>query len=335
MAYKVYETDGGAGTSDIEREELARANAELTVVPYTTETEVAQHLADADGLLIIYAHIGELALSHLPKLKVIVRTGIGLDPIDLEAATVHGVCVANVPDYCVPEVSDHALALILACGRKLFPLDRAVHEGTWDSIHTAKPLVRLEGQTVGIVGFGRIGRRLARLAKGVGFVVVAHDPFISPEQIAAAGTEPVTMDDLLARSDYVSLNCPLTAQTRHLMGSQQLRRMKPTAHLINTSRGGVVDEQALIEALREQRLAGAALDVLEKEPPASDSPLLAMPNVILTPHAAYYSELSYPELRRRSAQEVARVLAGFYPRSLANPGVKQRLRALGRELAVE
>lgn len=335
MAYRVYETDGGAGTSDIEREELARADAELTVVPYTTEAELARHLADADGLLVIYTHIGELALSHMPHLKVIVRTGIGLDPIDLEAATAHGVCVANVPDYCVPEVSDHALALILACGRKLLPLDRAVHRGTWDAVSTARPLVRLEGQVVGIVGLGRIGQRLARLAKGVGFVVLAHDPYYSPTQIAAVGAEPVSLEDLLARSDYVSINCPLTAQTRHLIGTEQLRRMKPTAHLVNTSRGAVVDEQALIEALREERIAGAALDVLEKEPPTADSPLLALPNVILTPHAAFYSEQSYLEVRRRSAQEVARVLTGHYPRSLANPAVKERLRDLGRVLAVE
>jgi D-3-phosphoglycerate dehydrogenase / 2-oxoglutarate reductase len=332
MAFKVYMTDGGLADGDIERSVLDAVGAELVMVPYSSEREVADNLADADALLVIYAHVGALAFSHLPRLKAAVRTGIGLDPIDLAAATAHGVCVANVPDYCVPEVSDHSLALILACGRKVAQLDRAVHSGTWDAAATARPLVRLEGQTVGIVGFGRIGQRLARLCRGVGFTVVAYDPYVSAELANQAGAELVTLPTLLAVADYVSVNSPLTPETRHLLGRAQFAQMKATAYIINTSRGAVLDEAALISVLREGRIAGAALDVLEREPPDPTNPLLEMPNVILTPHAAFYSEQAYRELRFRSASEVARVLSGRYPRVLANPAVKARLKELGREL---
>lgn len=328
-------TDGGLEGGEIERSVLDAIDAELVMVPYRSEREVADNLADADGLLVIYAHTGQLAFSHLPRLRVVVRIGIGLDPIDLEAATAHGVCVANVPDYCVPEVSNHALALILACGRKVVQLDRAVHGASWQAVATARPLVRLEGQTVGIVGFGRIGQRLSRLCRGVGFSVVANDPYLDAETARHAGAELLALPALLASSDYVSINCPLTPETRHLIGRAEFAQMKPTAYLINTARGAVVDETALIGALREGQIAGAALDVLETEPPDPGNPLLAMPNVIVTPHSAFYSEQAYRELRFRSASEVARVLGGRYPRTLANPAVKERLRELGRALAEE
>jgi len=333
MAPKVYVTDGVFPSLDIEREVLASVGAELALVQCKTEEDVARYCHDADGLLVVYTPIGAKALAGLPNCRVVVRMGIGYDPLDLSACTEFRVCAVNVPDYCVPEVSDHALALILTCARRIAKLDRAVRAGKWSAAQTVPTMQRLGEQVLGIVGFGRIGRELGRKARALGLTVLAYDPYVGAETLAAYGAQRATLAELLARSDYVSINCLLNAETYHLIGEAELRQMKRGAYLVNTSRGPVVDEAALIQALREGLITGAALDVLETEPLAADSPLLSMENVVLTPHAAYYSERAYKELHRRSAQEVARVLSGHYPHSLLNPEVKERLRALGRELA--
>ncbi len=333
MPYKVYFVDNVFDSIETERRVLAEVGAELIDAQCKSEEEVAEVCRDADALLLVYVHLGQLAFSRLPNCRVVVRAGIGVDAIDLEAATAHGVCVANIPDYCIPEVSDHALALILACARRIVEYDRAVHAGVWAAM--APRIQGLPGQVLGLVGLGKIGQRLARNASALGLRVLATDPYVSREVAAACGAELVSLADLLAAADYVSIHCPLTAQTRHLIGSAQLRQMKPSAFLINTSRGPVVDEAALCEALQAGVIAGAALDVLETEPPAPTNPLLRMPNVIITPHAAYYSQRSSEEQHLRLGQEAARVLTGRYPRALVNPAVKQRLRELGRELSEE
>ena len=329
MAYKIYFVDNIFDSLEIERRVLAEVGAELIDANCSSEEEVAAVCRDADGLMVVYTHIGPVALSSLPQCRVIVRAGIGVDCLDLEAATAHGVCVANIPDYCIPEVSDHALALILV----IVVLDRAVHAGEWSVQKTAPDIQGLPGQVLGVVGLGKIGQRLCRNARALGLRVLAYDPYISKERAEACGAEATSLGDLLSRSDYVSINTPLTPETYHLISAAQLAAMKRSAFLINTSRGPVVDEAALVKALREGMIAGAALDVLEKEPPAPDNPLLQMPNVIITPHAAYYSRRSSEEQHTRMGEEAARVLSGRYPRSLVNPEVKQRLRELGRELA--
>ncbi|MHB9090913.1 MAG: C-terminal binding protein [Chloroflexota bacterium] len=332
MAYKVYVADSSHYALEREREILASVGAELITADCHNEEEVAELCRDADGLIVVYVRVSEKAFSALKKCRVVVRTGIGVDPIDLEAATAHGICVANVPDYCVPEVSDHALAMVLTCARRIVELDRDVHAGVWSVTQTAPSIEGMEGQVLGIVGLGKIGQRLSRMASAIGFKVVAFDPY-QPESVAAAcGARLAPLDEVVAGADYVSVNAPLTKETHHMIGAAQLARMKPSVYLVNTSRGPVVDEAALISALRDKVIAGAALDVVENEPPAADHPLRAMKNVILNPHAAYYSRRSYQELHRRVAEEVARVLGGHYPRSLVNPAVKMRLRELGREL---
>lgn len=332
MAFKVYYTDTTFPTLDPARQELARVGAELIVADAHTEQDVVEQCADADALVLAYTPISHTVLSNLKNLKVVVRCGIGVDVIDLEACTEHGVCAVNIPDYCIPEVSDHALAFILACARKIMQLDRAVHAGVWAARETAKPVQRLDEQTAGVIGFGRIGSRLGRNLRALGFRVLAYDPYLADEEIVARGGEPSTLENLLQQADYVSINCPLSKETFHMIGKEELALMKPTAFVVNTARGAVIDEAALIAALQAGQIAGAALDVLEQEPPAPDNPLLSMANVIVTPHAAYYSERSSSDLIVRTAQEAARVLSGYYPRSLVNPAVKERLAAMGRAL---
>jgi D-3-phosphoglycerate dehydrogenase len=244
--------------------------------------------------------------------RIIARYGIGLDTIDIDAATETGILVSNVPDYCIDEVSDHALALILALGRGVARLDRAVRDGSWSPMDAA-PLHRLRGRTLGLVGFGRIARALAEKASVLGLRVVAHDPFVPDEAVAAAGVEPVDRATLLASADIVSLHVPLTDDTFHLIGETELASMRDSAVLVNTSRGGLVDLAALRSALGAGRLGGAALDVLEVEPPAPDDPLLARDDVIVTPHAGFYSEESVAELQRKATEQVIAALAGRLP----------------------
>jgi D-3-phosphoglycerate dehydrogenase len=333
MGYKVYYADNIFDSVEIERGILARAGAELIVADCKTEDDVVRQCADADGLIVVYCRISHKALSGLPKCRVVVRTGIGYDALDVNALTEHGVCGVNIPDYCVQEVSDHALALVLACSRRVVQLDRDVRTGIWGVTKTAPDIQGLEGQVLGIVGLGKIGQRLSRHASAIGLRVLAFDPYVTSETAAACNARLVDLDQLMASADYVSVNAPLTAQTRHMISSAQLRQMKSSAWLVNTSRGSVVDEAALIEALQSGTLAGAALDVFETEPVLADSPLLQMKNVVLNPHAAYYSQRAEAELHRRVAEEVAQVLGGKYPNSLVNPAVKARLREAGRALA--
>jgi D-3-phosphoglycerate dehydrogenase / 2-oxoglutarate reductase len=301
---------------------LASVPAQLEPLPFSRqEEEIIARAHDADALIVSSAPMTRRVLSALTQLKVVVRTGVGYDVIDVPAATDLGVVVVNIPDLWTREVANHALGLLLAWNRRIPTLYNEVKAGVWQSQASA-PVGALHGETVGIVGFGNIGRAFARRVAALETHVIAYDPYVDEAPFAALGVERVVaLGDLAARSDYVSVHCLLNTATRHLIDEAFLRQMKPTACLINTSRGPVVDEQALIRALQQQWIAGAALDVQEHEPPAPDHPLLRMENVILTPHAAYYSSAAVAQVPQRCGEEVARVLTGQRPLHVVNPEV--------------
>jgi D-3-phosphoglycerate dehydrogenase len=306
-------TDHVFADLDQEREMLAAAGHELRFEGNaSTADEVAKAVHGADAVLNCYARIPPEVTWEMRGCRIIARYGIGLDTIDIPVATETGIIVTNVPDHCIDEVSDHALALILALGRGVVRLDRAVRGGSWSPMDAA-PLHRLRGRTLGLVGFGRIARALTVKAAAVGLRVVAHDPFLADEAIASGGAEPVDLSTLLASAHVVSLHAPLTDETRHLISRTELATMRDGAVLVNTSRGGLVDLGALREALVSGRLGGAGLDVLEDEPPAPDDPLLARADVIVTPHAGFYSEESVADLQRKATEQVIEVLAGRVP----------------------
>ncbi len=302
---------------DPELRVLGEAGFDVRLERCRTSADVAEAARDADGVICQYAPVDAAALESLRRCRVVVRYGVGVDSVDVPAASRRGVWVANVPDYGTEEVADHALALLMASLRAIPRLDRAVRAGEWD-VSAVRPLRRLSTLVVGVVGCGRIGEAFARKVLGAGLQVVAYDPAGVPAGLRDAGAREAELDQLLAAADAVSLHLPLTDATRHLIGAAALSRMRPTAHLINTSRGGVVDHEALLAALEDGRLAGAALDVLETEPPAPGDPLTAHPRVLVTPHAAWYSEESYETLKSEAAREVVRVLSGEPPRSPVN-----------------
>jgi D-3-phosphoglycerate dehydrogenase len=270
--------------------------------------------------VVAFSPVTRGLMSALEGLKTVVRTGVGYDVIDVPAATELGVIVVNIPDIWVREVANHALALLLAWNRKLLELDRQVRAGVWAG-GIPERTGSLHGETVGIVGLGNIGSAFARRAAALEMTVIACDPYVAPGHFAALGVERVSLEALAERADYVSVHTLLNAETHHLIGEKFFRRMKPTAILINTSRGPVVDEAALARALEEKRLAGAALDVWEQEPVAADHPLLKLDNVIATPHAAYFSTAAVAAVPRRCGEEIARVLTGQRPLNVVNPEV--------------
>lgn len=320
---KVLITDHTWPTVEVERRILAEVGAEAVDAPSGDEAVLADLARDVVGILTCFAKTTGKVIEAAPDLRIVARYGVGVDNIDVATATRRGIPVTNVPDYCVEEVSDHALALILAASRQVARYDRAVRAGRWD-LKVGRPMHRLRGQTLGILGLGRIGTRLAEKALALGFRVLAHDPVVPPARAEALGARMVSLTDLLAEADAVSLHVPLTPQTRHLIGAAELARMKPGAVLVNTARGDLVDLDALREALAAGRIAGVALDVLPQEPPDPNDPLLRMENVILTPHAAFYSEESLVELQTKAAEEVARCLRGEPLRSVVNPEVLAR-----------
>ena len=300
---------------------VAHVPARMTALPFIgDEDAVIARTRDADALVVTASPVTRSVMSALEGLKVVVRTGVGYDVIDVPAATELGVIVVNIPDLWVREVANHALALLLAWNRKIIVLDRSVHSGVWGS-GVPGGAGSLHGETVGIVGLGNIGSAFARRVAAFETTVIACDPYVDDRHFAALGVERVSLDELAARSDYVSVHTLLNAETRHLIGEAFFRRTKPTALLINTSRGPVVDEEALALALQDKRLAGAALDVWEREPVAADNPLLRMDSVIATPHAAYFSSPAVAQVPRRCGEEVARVLTGQRPLNVVNPEV--------------
>jgi D-3-phosphoglycerate dehydrogenase len=306
---------------DQEREILTRAGHELRFERNAVSVEeVTVAVAGADAVLNCYSKMPGDVIRTLDRCRIIARYGIGVDTIDLDAANERGIVVTNVPDYCIDEVSDHALSLALALARGVTLLDRRVRTGSWTPTD-ARPLHRIRGRTLGLVGFGRIARALAVKAAALGYHVVATDPYVADDVVRDAGVEPLSFDELLERADVVSMHVPLTDESHHLFGSEALAKMKPGAILVNTSRGPLVDTAALRDALASGHLGGAALDVLEQEPPAPDEPLLQRDDVVITPHAGFYSEESVRELQRKAVEQVVDALAGRRPTYALNADV--------------
>jgi D-3-phosphoglycerate dehydrogenase len=323
MSFIVAITDYVFPSLEPEQRVLAPLGVELRPQQCKSEEEIIELTRGADAVLNCYAKMTARVIGKLDHCKIIARYGIGVDNVDLAAATRAGILVTNVPDYCIDEVSDHALALLLSLARQIVAADRAVKGSAWDVVAHGG-IRRLRGQTLGVVGFGKIAIAVASKAQAFGLRVLAHDPYLDTAVIARYGVQAVDLDTLLAESDAISIHVPLSLETRNLIGQSELARMKPTAFLINTSRGGIVDEHALATALKEARLGGAALDVLTVEPSPPDHPLRQAPNIILTPHLAFYSRESVIELQTKAAEEVARALKGEPPRSPINREVLGR-----------
>ena len=323
--FKIVITDFGDPENELEQAELQASGLDYDLVRLNARTpaELTSHVRDAHALIVQWAQISRPLIESLENCRVISRYGIGVDMVDLEAAADRGIPVCNVPDYCIDEVSTHTLAFVLGLNRHLFGHHTHVASGNWGGPPGGAP-ARLNGQSLGVLGLGRIGSAVARKAIGLGLKVLAHDPYLKPEKAAELGVELVSLDDLLRRSDYLCIHSPLTAQTRHLIGAAQLALMKPTAYLINMARGPVVDQPALYDALVNGVIAGAAMDVLEQEPPAADDPLLKLPNVLITPHTSSWSSESMIQLRRGVVQNVVQVLRGEPPRAVVNPRALER-----------
>ena len=311
--FTVVVTDDRYGSYEEEKRVLAEIDARLEVRNLASAAEAKRELAQADGILANLFPLTAEIIESLTACRVISRYGVGYDNVDVAAATRKGNWVARVPDYAAEEVSDHALALLLGCARKIPYRDRRIREGAWD-LQKDQPCHRIAGGTLGIVGYGTIGRCLHRKISGFGLArILVSDPFVDRATVAAAGADPVDLPTLLKESDFISLHTPLSDRTRRLIGASEIASMRPTAILINTSRGSVVDEAALIDALRTKRIACAGLDVFETEPPASGSPLRTLDNVILSDHAAWYSEESMAELKTKAAQNVVAALTTGKP----------------------
>ncbi|AUV80373.1 C-terminal binding protein [Salinigranum rubrum] len=315
---KVVVTDYDFPDLALERELAAEAGVELAAAQARTPAEVVEAAEGADALLVQYAQVDRSVFEAL-DLTAVGRYGIGVDSVDLDAATEHGVRVLNVPAYCLDEVSTHAFALLLACVRKVARYDREIRDGRWDWT-VAKPIHRFGGGTLGLAGFGKIPRELGRRASAFDLDVIAYDPYVDADEMADHGVTKVDFDALLDRSDFVSVHVPLTDETRHLFDARAFERMNDDAIIVNTSRGATVDVRALHDALRDEELAGAGIDVMPEEPPEYTA-LFDRDEVVCTPHVAWYSEESYEELRRTVTRDVLGVLRGDDPEHLVNTAV--------------
>jgi D-3-phosphoglycerate dehydrogenase len=285
-----------------------------------THDDFLEAAADADAILNADFRITAHIITSLRRCRVISRFGIGVDNIDVEAATARGIPVANVPDFCTEEVANRAFTFLLACASQLLQLDHRVRAGEWRGGELPET-VQIEGQVLGLVGFGRIARAVGRRGRAFGMKVIAHDPYLTPSAIEEGGASTASFEEVLSRSDILSLHAPLTPETHHLISAEALRLVKPSAILINCARGGLVDEQALVAALRERRLARAGLEVLEMEPPRRDNPLLNMDQVVLTPHSAAHTKKALQRVREAAVDAVVRVLKGERPLHVVNPSV--------------
>ena len=302
-----------------QREILEAAGARIEVLDERTEAAVADAVRGADGLVVdSRTPVTAQVLGASETLRVVGRAGIGVDNVDLAAAAERDVTVVHVPDYCLDEVSTHALSLLLACVRNVPLQDRRTGEGTWDW-REGRPLHRMRGRTLGLAGFGGIARRLASKLRAFGLEVVAYDPYVKATVMADYGVEEVGFEALLDRLDYLSIHVPLYGETREMFSTDEFERMADHAVLVNTARGPVVDEAALLDALETGEIARAGLDVLESEPPDAENPLLAREDVVVSPHTAWYSEESRRDLSRSVASDVAAVLDGEAPTDPVDP----------------
>ncbi len=312
---------------DPERRILESIGAEIILERSDREDVLVDRVKDMDALLVNLAPVTARVIQAMNRCRCISRYGVGVDSVDVKAATARGIPVLNVRNYCNEDVSDHALALLLTCVRRINLVDRRVRQGEWN-IPERKPLYRLAGKVLGLIGCGAIGRTLVRKVAGFGLAdILAVDPCVSAEEFRHMGVRKVDLDELLAKADFVSIHAPLTETTRHLIGREQLQKMKRTAVLVNTSRGGLVDTNALVEALTNRWIAYAGLDVFEQEPLPSDSPLFSLENCCLTDHVGWYTEESQTELQTLAAQNIVLVLRGEKPLSCVNPTVLSKANA--------
>jgi len=305
---------------DIERAVTDAAEAELVIAQSRDAAELIACATGAEGILVQYGRITADVMDALPELKAIGRYGVGVDSVDVAAATARGIAVCNVPDYGTEAVSDHAIGMALAAARGIPRLDRGVRAGSFDLV-AVRPLYQTRERVFGVIGLGLIGTATARKAAGLGYEVIGYDIAADPDAETFHGVRSVSLDEVLERSQVVSLHTPLTEQTRGMIGAEQLARMRSDAILVNTSRGGVADTAALVEALRAGTILGAAIDVHDEEPLPAGHPLTTFDSVVLTPHLAWYTEESYAELKRRTVENVVAVCAGHAPRNILNPEV--------------
>jgi D-3-phosphoglycerate dehydrogenase len=323
---KVVLTDYVWESLAVEKETL-EGIARFVALRTKSPEEFLSEAADCDALLNTYAGpITADVMSRMPRCKIIARYGIGVDTIDVDAATRAGIIVTNNPTYCIEEVAEHTMALLLACARKVPLYDRLVRAGRWE-VPPGKPMFRLAGRTLGVVGFGNIGREVAVRAAAFGMRVLFHDPFVPQGRSAIAAEKVSDLQDLLREADFVSVHPLLAPATRGMIGDEAFSHMKPTAFLVNCARGPIVDTPALVRALDAGRIAGCALDTTDPEPLPDPHPLRGRDNVIITPHAAWYSEQAMVGLQAGAPGEVRRVLTGEWPVNVVNPAVRGRTRA--------
>lgn len=331
MAHDLFEikridTKGNQDSVELENAELAKTGLMVESVIADSEAEVIHAARNTNVIITRYADINRRVIEKLPRLQAAIRYGIGYDNIDVDAATDNGVLVINVPDYCYEEVSNHTMGLLLMLARKLLFQNNTLKSEGWTAAYSLRPpMGSITGQTLGIIGCGNIGRMVARKAQCFGLKIIGYDPHVDPKLTQADGITLKSLEEVLHESDYISCNPLLWRETFHIVGEKELKMMKPTAYLVNTSRGPIVDQQALLKALKEKWIAGAGLDVLEKEPIDMNDPLLKFNNVIITPHTAYYSDASDVRCRVSVAQEAARIARGHYPKNYVNKDVKPKV----------
>jgi len=320
MSFKVLVTDYVWPNTEPERAVLAKIGAELIEAPDASEDTLVSMVVDVDAILTCFAQVTENVIRAAKNCVVIGRFGVGFDNIVVDVATELGIAVTYVPDYCVEEVSDHVLALLLSWDRRIPLFDNSVRTTGWGSIPLNMPMLRLRGKKMGLLGYGRIGRMVGQKAQAFGLDVLAYDPYV-PADSAPTGITMTDMDTVLRESDFISIHSPLTPETENLISTRELALMKPTSFIINCARGPLIDEEALHDALSNNRIGGAGLDVLVDAHPSPDNKLLNLDNVIITPHVAFYSPEAVLELEERAAGEVVSVLQGKMPDNLVNPDV--------------
>jgi D-3-phosphoglycerate dehydrogenase len=324
VKFKVVLLKHGYPSVEDERKIITAAGGEFVDADTLSDADAFRACEDADGLLVRWQQITPEMIKRFRRCKVIVRYGVGYDNVNVQAATEANIIVGHIPNYCLDEVSTHTVALLMACIRNIVGKHQKMERGAWD-FNPVERLYRTAGRTLGLIGLGNIGRAVARKMSGWGMRLLATDPFIEKPEADRLGVQLVPIERLLRESDYVSLHVPLLPETRHLIGAPQLAQMKPGAILINTARGPVLDNEALLQALDSERLAHAGLDVFEQEPPPLNSRLRSHPRLIMSDHVAWYSEESQTELKRTAAEEVVRVCTGKMPLAIANPEVLKKL----------
>jgi len=322
----------GVGTEDSREEEREALDAPdiefLRRGPCRTPEQVIRAIQDADVAICVREPYTREVFASAPRLKAMIRVGVGLDTVDLDAATDCGVVIAHFPDFCTREVANHAIALMLACAKKILRIDRALRSEGWPTARALRsPMGCIHDETLGLIAFGNIAREVARLAQGMDMQVIAYDPYVDVLVFEQAGVEPVSLEDVARRSDYVSCHLPLNTETRGMLDAAFFNLMQPTAYFINTSRGAVVKEIDLIRTLQEQRIAGAGLDVFESEPIGLDHPFLAMDNVVLTAHTASYADATFRARNRRVGLAALTIVRGGLPEFVANPVVLDHRRS--------